>query len=292
MFGIRQWFFSTVNNRYEHSSKLLFSGLYCAITFILVAYTAYAWSTSNAWDVGYHPSFSYNGMENLIDTTGWTVEKIAWVYLAPPLWGLMISVFSLIAYHLIDPIQTNLRTFLFWLSLNGFVLYFSYVLTGILSGQVYTSKFFTGFVGFYSWLKWSKGTIYGILVIQLFLSLLYSFLYSKPILQLNYSRLLASRKQGKLIIFLNVAFVPYLFGTLLIIMATFPMNLNYQSVRIIAFLLVLAACLLGIGFHRAKYISIVKGGLKPSGLLTLIFGVAALILLSRFLLSQSVKPLW
>jgi len=292
MFGIRQWLFSTVENRKDHLLKWLLSGLYFAISFILISYTSYAWSAANAWDVGYQPFFSYDGMDSLINTTGWTVRKVAWVYLAPPLWGLALSILGLIAYNLVDTMQTNLRAFLFWLSFNGFLLYFSYVISAILSGQVYSSGFFSGFVGFYSWLDWSRGTIYGILGIQLLASLLFSFVYSKPILQLNYSRLLASRKRGKSIIFINIVLIPYLIGIVLVAASTFPMDLNYQTVRVFSFLLIFVVAFLGMGFYKAKHITIVRGGLKSTPFYGFAIGCILLFLLAQFLLSIRIKPLW
>lgn len=272
--------------------QLFYSALYFSISFILLSYTGHAWSTSNAWDVGYRPMFSYDGMDNLLNTTGWTVAKIGWVYLAPALWGMLVSIFALAGFHATDPRQTHTRTLLFWLSLNGFLLFYSYIVTGIFSGEEYASKYFTGFIAFYSWLEWETGTMFGILSIQAMVFLGYALLYSKPILQLNHSRYLASRSNGKIIVFMRVMFLPFLLGSILVAMATFPMDLGYQAIRLGCYIPIMLVIFIGIGFYKAKHINIVKGGLKHRSLTTCLAAMLLTILISRLILSRSMYPLW
>lgn len=283
--------FKGVENRAEHFRKIGYSAIYFAFTFILLSYTSHGWSASNAWDVGFHPQFSYDGMESLAGTGGWTVNKIAWVYLAPPLWGLIVCLFSLVAFTAIEGTNVHLRTLLFWFSVNGFLLYLSYVVMGIISGQDYGSKLFTGFVAFYSWLLWSKGKIYGILIVQLIISLAFPLLFSKPILQLNYSRLLASKSNGKPIVFTNIFILPVTIGIVLIGLATFPMDFRYQLIRMGTLMPIAIVALLGLVLHKAKHISIVKGGLKPVPLAGLII-LFVLLIASRFWLESHTDPLW
>lgn len=283
--------FKGVENRSEHFRKIGYSAFYFAATFILLSYTSHAWSASNAWDVGFSPQFSYDEMDSLAGTGGWTVNKIAWVYLAPPIWGLVVSLFSIVAFTAIEGKNVHMRTILFWLSVNGFLLYLSYVVMGIISGQDYGSKLFTGFVAFYSWLLWSKGKIYGILIMQLILSLAFPLLFSKPILQLNYSRLLASKSNGKPIVFVNVFALPVTIGFILIAVTTFPMDFQYQIIRMATLMPIALVALLGLVLHKAKHISIVKGGLKPVPLVGLVV-LIVLLVASRFWLKLHVDPLW
>ncbi|MCB0754748.1 MAG: hypothetical protein KDB98_04090 [Flavobacteriales bacterium] len=283
--------FIGIENRNEHFRKIGYSAIYFAATFIFLSYTSHAWSTSNAWDIGLRPLFSYDGMESLAGTGGWSVYRIAWVYLAPPIWGLVVSIFSLVAFTAIEGRNVHLRTILFWLAVNGFLLYLSYVIMGIISGQDYGSKLFTGFVAYYSWLLWSKGKIYGILIVQLIISLAYPMLFSKGILQLNYSRLLASKSNGKPIVFLNVFVLPATLGLILVAVATFPMDFRYQVIRMGILMPVALISLLGLALHKAKHIQIVKGGLKPVPLVGLIV-LVVLLILSRFWLQLHVEPLW
>lgn len=291
MFNLFSEPFREVEDVGAYRRKSLNSAIYFTVTFILVSYTGYCWSASNAWDVGYSPSFSYEGMENLVSTSGWTLKKVAWVYLAPPLWGLLIAFLGLIMFNLSDSRNTHLQTFLFWLSVNGFMLYFSYVITGILSGQNYSSKFFTGFAGVYGWLEWSKAKATAILCLQGLVSLPFVLFYSKPVLQLNFSRLLATRKNGKPMIFFHVVLLPFLLGCLLLISATFPMDMNYQLVRLMSYSFVFVTMALGMGLHKAKYITIVKGGIKP--LSTTLLSLLTLgLVLSRFVLGMKLAPLW
>ncbi|MFM1874913.1 MAG: hypothetical protein RL266_650 [Bacteroidota bacterium] len=285
-------FFKGVENRQEHFSKIGYSAFYFALTFIIIAYTGHAWSTSNAWDIGLYPKFNYDGMQSLAGTGGWNVNRIAWVYLAPPIWGLLISAFALVASSVIEGKNVHVRTILFWLAFNGYLYYFSFVVTGILSGQDYGSKLFTGFVAFYSWLLWPKAKIYGLLVFQVIISLVYPLLFSKSILQLNYSRLLASKTGiGKQIVFLHIFTLPIAVGMILVVLSTFPMDFKYQLVRFACILPIGIVAALGMSLHKAKHISIVKGGLKPVPVLGLVL-LIALLLLSRFGLQLMVKPLW
>jgi hypothetical protein len=284
-------FFTGIENREEHIRSLCVSGAYFAISFILLSYTGHAWSTANAWDYGHHPQFNYNGMEVLVGTRGWTPLRIAWVYVVPPLWGLFVSVFALMAFRLVEGTKTHLRTFLFWLSLNGYLLYLSFIVTGIMSGQDYGSKLFTGFVSYYSWVDFGRAEIFGLLTIQLVFSLSYALLLSRPVLQLNHSRLLAAKNNGKPVIFLNVVVVPYLIGIVLVALTTFPMDATYQVIRMFTFFPVLIVMFLGIGLHKAKYINITKGGLRTVSTVGVII-LFALVLLSRFGLRIMVNPFW
>jgi hypothetical protein len=272
--------------------KWLYSGLYFAVTFIVLNYSSHAWSTSHAWDHGYRPLFSYAGMDNLQHTSGWTVSKIAWVFLAPPVWGLGVSLLSLGAFRSVDSLRTNLRTILFWFSVNGFLLFYSYLTTGLMSWANWTSKFFMGFVGFFAWLDWTKGTIIGVTAVFSILALAYSFIFSKPVMQLNYSRLLASRPNGKSIVFLNVVFIPYIIGCALVAIASFPMDLGYQAVRMVSYLPVFVFCMLGISFFKSKYITVVRGGLKHGSTWLWVVLAVSLVLITRLVLSVKIGPLW
>lgn len=283
--------FREIEDSRIYSLKLANSAVYFSITFIIVAYTGHCWSASNAWDLGYHPTFSYEGMENLVDTKGWTAKRVAWVYLAPPMWGLLVAILSLVLYNFSDSRKVHLQTVLLWLSFNGFALYLSYVITGILSGQNYSSEFFTGFAGFYGWLEWSKAKSTAILCLQGIASLPFVLLYSKPVLQLNFSRLLATRKNGKSVIFIHVFVFPLLLGCLFVGVATFPMDINYQLTRMISCLFILPIIGLGMNLHKAKYITIVKGGLSPLPFIAL-FILIALLFASRLPLQSTLNPLW
>ncbi|MCF8277903.1 MAG: hypothetical protein K9J17_14310 [Flavobacteriales bacterium] len=284
-------FYTGVEDREAHLLKLLYSATYFAFTFILVSYVSHAFSTANAWDVGYRPNFSYDGMDDLRGTTGWTPFRIGWVYLAPPIWGLAISIFALICFRFIDGRQAHLRTILFWLAVNGYLLYFSYIISGLLSGMDYGSPLFSGFVGFYSWLDWEKPKVIGVVIIQLIISIPFALLFSKGVLQLNYSRLLAAKNNGKPVIFLHVFIIPIAIGAVLIALSTFPMDLGLQVIRLLSFLPVVIVVFLGLGLHKAKHISIVKGGLRNVSIAGAIV-LVSLLLLSRFGLQVSVQPFW
>lgn len=283
--------FTGTENREEHILKIGYSAFYFAVTFVFLHYTGHAWSAANAWDVGYHPLFNYDRMDSLAAAVNWTANKVGWVYLAPPVWGLVISVASIIAFRFTEGTQTHFKTLFYWMAINGYLLYFSYLITGILSGQDYSSTMFTGFASYYGWLEWSSAKIYGILTIQMIISLPYAIFFSKGVLQLNFSRLLAAKPNGKPIIFMYVVVLPYIFGSILIVLTTFPLDAGYQVVRILCYIPVLIVAFLGMGFYRAKHISIVKGGLRPVSLIALVV-LVVLLLGSRFGLGVSVEPFW
>jgi hypothetical protein len=256
-----------------------------------VNYSSHAWSTAHAWDIGYRPLFSYDGMDVLKNTTGWSVHRVAWVYLAPPLWGLLVSLVSLASFNFVEGKSTHVRTILFWFAVNGFLLFFSYQITGILSGQDYGSKLFTGFVGYYSWLLWDEPKIYGVLTFQTVVSLAIPLLFSKGMLQLNHSRQLAAKSKSKVLIFLHVMVVPAFVGCVIVAISTFPMDFGYQSIRMMCLVPILLVALLGLVFYKAKHISISKGGLSSVSMAVVVVFILTLFA-SRFVLSVSVEPFW
>ena len=271
-------------------SRWLWSALYFSVTFIILNYSSHFWSSVNAWKIGFTPSFSYNGMDRILPSAGWSAKRIAFVYLAPPLWGLFSFAVGYIGFTKISGLKTHLRTFFFWFSFNGFLLYFSYLVTGILSGVDYASEFFTGFAGFYTWLEWSKSTIVGIIVFQIITGLTLSLVFPPLILKLNHSRKINSKRSGKWIILMNVFIIPMLFGCALVLASTYPMNLNYQLVRIISCLPISSVFILAHKHVKYSGMTFAKGGLSDKPYWHLALATLLLILLCKFLLSIPMTP--
>lgn len=279
------------DDRKKHLIRLGLASVYFAVTFIFVSYLSHAWSTANAWKVGYAPYFSYDGMENLYSTSGWTLSKVAFVYLAPPLWGLTIGLMGFLGFSFTEGKHIHLRTLFYWLGFNGYLLYYSYIVNGLLSGGDFQSKFHTGFIGFYSWLEWSPTKCLGILAVQAIFSLPVPLVFSKGILQLNHSRELVARTNGKQMAFLHWFAIPAMVGCMLIALTTFPMDLKYQVVRMICIVPLGIMTLLGVSMYIAKHIRIVKGGLKPVGSVAFVM-ILCMLLLLRIPLSLQLQPLW
>ncbi|MFC2176504.1 hypothetical protein ACFLR1_06015 [Bacteroidota bacterium] len=256
---------------------------------MLLNYLGHAISSFNAWRFEYDPFFSYEGMENIQDTTGWTKGRIGAVYLAPPLTGLFFSVVALALFYLSDNKKTHLRTFLFWMSLNGFMLYYSYIITGILSAGSGTSQFYTGFVGYHAWLYWDTKTSMLALALQALVSLPFALLFARPILELNFSGAILPKSKGKLNIFLNAAGIPFLMGCVLVLLLTFPMDMAYQSVRMVSYLPVFLLCVTAMTFWKSKSFAYLKAGLSLPPQWVLLTTVAALVFLGRFVLSVKVE---
>jgi len=287
-----QIFFDSIDNRTEHFLKLLTSGFYFAVTFILLHYLGHAWSTSNAHNQGYAPFFSYAGIDSLLGTTGWTAKKIGIIYLMPPLVGLIAFTLGILGISFAKTKQLSFKTFMFWLSLNGLLMYVSYITTGLLSGLSFSSKYFTGFVGFYSWLFWKELTIYGVLILQLILCVPIIYYFGKLTMTLNYSSALLKRKNGKIIVWLNILVIPFLIGVFIIAAATFPMDLGFQAVRIFTFIPISLLIVVAMHLQEAKHIAIVKGGMKGMSMTLWTVVIIILIFISRTFLSMSIGPLW
>jgi hypothetical protein len=271
-------------------SRWLWSALYFALTFTILNYSSHFWSAFNSWQIGFSPSFSYNGMDRILPSTAWSAKRIAFVYLAPSFWGLFSSAVGFIGFTKTDGLRTHLRTLFFWLFFNGFLLYFSYLVTGILSGIDYASDFFTGFAGFYTWLEWPKSTILGIIMFQIITGLAFSLVFPPLILKLNHSRKINSQRSGKWMVLMNVFIIPMLLGSILVLVATYPMSLSYQLVRILSCLPILGVCILA--FKHVKYsgITFAKGGLSHRPYWQLAMATLLLIVLCRFLFSISITP--
>ncbi|MCF8463984.1 MAG: hypothetical protein K9G41_04045 [Flavobacteriales bacterium] len=231
-------------------------------------------------------------MDSLLGTTGWSPKRIAFIYLMPAATGILALIIGFIALRIARTKQVHLRTFMFWLSLNGLLMYMSYIATGYLSGVNFNSKFFTGFVGLYAWLFWKDITIYGVLLLQVLLCIPVLLYFGRLVLSLNYSSSLLKQKNGKFIIWINIVFIPFLIGVLIVIAATFPMEFGYQLVRILSFLPIAFIVAIGTQLFSTKHISIIKGGMKPLPIVLLAFGIGILILISRTVLSLSIGPLW
>ena len=284
--------FYSIENRKAHILNLLTSSLYFAVSFITVHYIGHAWTTSNAHIEGYTPFFSYNGVDSLLGTTNWSAWKIGFIYLMPSLTGIIALVVGLVSLQLARTKQVHFRTFMFWLSINGLLMYSSYIATGYLSGLNFNSKFFTGFVGLYAWLYWEDLTIYGVLFFQALICLPIIFYLGKVVLSLNYSSSLLKQKNGRIIVWTNVVLIPFTIGVVIVIAATFPMDFGYQLVRIACFIPIAIAMAVGMQVISTENIAIVKGGMEGLPIIVWVIGTGVLILISRTLLSISSGPLW
>lgn len=289
---LKQSIFPAVDDLGTHLIKLVNSGLYFAITFIILHYIGHAWSTANAWHYGYSPLFSYNGMDSLLGTTGWTARRTGIIHLMPPFVGFLGLVIGLISFHSISIRKTQARTFSFWLAFNGLLVYISYLVTGVLSGLSFSSEYFTGFVGFYAWLYWKDATIYGMLVLQFILCLPVIFMLSRMCLKLGYSKVSMKNAEGKIAAWINGIILPVVLGIIIIMAATFPMDFSFQAARIVTIVPIAGLLLFGLLLQSSNNINPLKGGIKPLPKTFIILGVAAIIFFSRTVLSLRIEPLW
>lgn len=281
--------FTDVEDLPKHFLNILYSAFYFALTFVLLTYLSYAFVAINAKILGYSPYLTLNGVDNLAQTFGWSIKRIAFVYLAAPFSGLAISILSYYLYIGTDHKKSHLQQFFFWLSLNGFVLFYSYLLTGLLSVGNYSSRYFTGFVAFFSWLEWGNVAIYGILILLLIVFVFYAHRYAWPILKSSYSTRLLKRTNGRTLVFFNLVVLPFLFGAVIVFAATFPMDFMYQIVRLFSYGIVFLIMMWSISDRNQKVGKIKKGGIKYLPPYLLLIFVGALVVLCRLVLSHQFR---
>ena len=273
-----------------HLVKIAYSAFYFALTFILLSYFDHVIAAINARILGYHPVFNYDVLKNLSPTSGWSPKRIAFVYLSGPLLGLIISWISAFGYNLAGVAHSHLKLFLYWLSLNGFVLFFSYLITGILSFSNYTSIFFTGFSLWFNWLFWDNTAITMLLIILSgVFGIFYPFFFWRQTLRNGYSGRLLEQQFGRVISFINTAVLPVLTGSLIILGATLPMNWQYQLIRLACVLITLLIILLWIAIFRFAPVKVRKGGIEYYSPVFLLIGIGVLLLLARLVLSWQIS---
>jgi hypothetical protein len=231
-------------------------------------------------------------MDSLLGTTGWTARKIGFIFLMPSATGIIALLVGLISLRLARTKQVHLRTFMFWLSVNGLLMYASYVTTAYLSGLNFNSKFFTGFVSLYAWLFWKDITIYGVLFIQTLLCIPFLLYFGRLILSLNYSNSLLKQKNGRIIIWTNVIVIPFAIGVVIVGAASIPMDFGYQFARIATFLPMSVIMVAGMHLFSTKNIVVVKGGMNGVSIVVLMLATVLLLVLTRTVLSISTGPLW
>lgn len=275
--------FADVENKKEHLVKILWSAIYFAFSYILLSYLSYAVQAANAALLDYDVVFSYNGIKISGGSSPWTLKRIAFVFLAPPLFGLFTSIAAAVAYNNTTFTYSHLKLFFYWLCINGFALFYSYFFTGIITFGDYNSKYFTGFAAFFSWLHLEKSSVTVLLLVFAVLFGLYSLTFGRKTLSQSYSTELLEREHGRSIIFINVLVLPFIIGTALILAATYPMDFNYQIIRLFCYPIIFAMIFIWLQANRHTACIIKKRGIKHYPSVWLLVSTAVLILISRLL---------
>lgn len=196
-------------------NKVVGSGLYFAIAWVGINYITHGISAFFAWNRGYTPNFSLNGLSSLAGTTGWCGRFIAEVFASAPIAAFFISIIAWWLFTITNRFQTHLRTFILWVSLAAFIVYYGHVLAGIAYMATGISKLFMGFVAMYTWARWETETITTVLILQAILSLAIPLLFVPHISKLSYSRNLFETEHSKNRLFLIVYLYPASFGVVL-----------------------------------------------------------------------------
>lgn len=277
--------FADVEYKAEHLTKIMWSAFYFALSYILLSYLSYAVQAANAALLDYDVLFSYNGVKISGGTSPWSLKRIAVVFLAPPLFGLFTSFAAAIAYNNTTFNYSHLKLLFYWFCINGFALFYSYFFTGIITFGDYNSKYFTGFAAFFAWLHLEKNSVTVLLLMFAVLFGFYSLTFGRKTLSQSYSTELLEREQGRSIVFINVLVLPFIIGTTLILAATYPMDFNYQIIRLFCYPIIFAMIFIWLQVNRHAACIIKKGGIEHKAVYLLVPLILSLLGLSKFILS-------
>ena len=267
-------------------SKIMWSGFYFALAFILINYFDHFVTSICAALLDHNPVFSYNGVEPIASAPSpWTIKRVAFIYLTAPLLCLLICV-GLIVLLYRSYSNSHLSLFLFWLSFNAFALFYSYFFTGIIGAGKHTSIFYTGFSLYLSWFYLSSGTIIVLLVL---FSLLFSFAaiaFAPIAIKYTYSSKLIKTREGRILIFINTVLFPFIAGILMVALITYPLDLAYTLVRFFSSsILLLMLFLAMLRIKKSASAIIQTGGIKYVSPLYLLLAITLLALTVRYVLT-------
>lgn len=282
--------FADIDSPGPHLVKILWSGFYFALAFILINYFDHFVTSLCASLLDHKPVFSYNGVKPIAAAASpWTLKRVAFIYLTAPLICLLISVGLIILLYK-SYSNSHLSLFLFWLSLNAFALFYSYFFTGILGAGKYTSIFYTGFSLFLSWCYLGSGTIMFLMVV---FSLLFSFAaiaYAPVAMKYNYSSRLIKSRKGRIIIYVHLVLFPFLAGITIVELITYPLDLAYTFIRLCSISILLIVVFLAM-LRMKKNSSAInqKGGIRYISPLYLSVAIALLALTVRYGLTNLIS---
>jgi hypothetical protein len=280
--------FADVENINQHIIKILWSGFYFALSYILISYSGYAIQSLNAAFLDYNVIFSYDSFQISGGIAPWSVKRIAFVFLAGPIFGLLVSWFAFFICNKIEFKYSHLRLFFFWLSINGFAMFYSYFFTGLLAFGNYYTKYFTGFAAFLAWLYLEKGTITLILLVVTILFTAYPLLYGWLTLSNSYSIELLEEKKGRKNVFINVIVLPFITGIILIVGATYPLDFEYQVVRWMVYPIIFFIIYLWLVSIKHSSAIIKKGGIEYRSPFLLLTISSAFLLFGKYILSLKI----
>lgn len=238
--------FADVSNPGKHLVKILWSGFYFALAFILINYFHHFITASCAALLEHDPVFSYNGVKPIAAAASpWTIKRVAFIYLTAPLVCLLISAgITLLLFNSYS--NSHLSLFLFWLGLNAFALFYSYFFSGILGSGKYTSIFYTGFALWLSWFYLGSKSITVIMILFIIIFSFASLLFAPLAMKFNYSSQLLKTIKGRRIIFINTVLLPFMTGAAIVLFITYPLDKAYTIVRLASISVILLGVYLGM----------------------------------------------
>jgi hypothetical protein len=277
------------SNQRGQWNKVIGSGIYFSIAWVIMNYLMSGVSACFAWSLGYSPTFSLDGLSSLAATTGWCGSYIAKVFATAPIAAMLISIVSWVLFNLTNPFRTHLRTIIFWLSVAGFLVYYAHIVAGLIYLATGIPRLFMGFVAMYTWARWETETIAIVLVLQAVISLAWPLLFVPQISKLSPSRSLLEDERGKAYLFQLMFLIPMAIGLVLMMAASFPFNLHYLIIQSFTCMLVIVIVYLGFQLFHNPMLQIVKGGMTERPAVYYITLTLALVAIARFVLSIPVR---
>ena len=279
---------SNVESRSAHLIKWLYSGIYCAITFIVLHYLGYAISCANAHYLGFEPTFSFEGLSSLRHTSGWGPRSIAFVYLAPAAFGFGVSAVAMFAAFQLSLLRTHVRNFMFWLSINGYLLFYSFFFFGLIGVEHRLTDFYGSYAAVFDWLYWSHRSSYIVLAVSSVFFLVVGLLFAPLILSFNHSQSITLHKRANSVIFTNIVLIPFFVGMVIVLAASFPMDAKLLGVRVISAIPLFLISFLSMNLIPDGNVLIVRGGLTKMPWLKVSVLAIILIIVTRFLFTLSI----
>lgn len=276
--------FAEIENKREHIIKIFWSAFYFACSYILVTYSCYVVQAANALYLNYDVILSYNGVKISGGDSPWNLKRIAFVFLASPLSGLFFSLLGSLSHANISIKHTHLKLFFFWLCINGFAVFYSYIFTGLLSFGHFSSPYFTGFAAFLSWQYLKQETVMLLLLIFGILVSFYTLTFGVKTFTQSYSGMLLETQKGRIVVLLNILIIPFIVGLALVVAITYPMDFNYLIIRMLCYPLIFTGIFVWVQFNPHVSCFIKKGGMQYRSYLILIILTAALSALAKFIL--------
>lgn len=223
-----------VENLPQHLVKILWSGFYLALAFVLMSYLENLLTALCSAFLDYKTAFNLYEIDRINGGRGyWSMKRVLLVYLTGPIFGLITSLISGAVTYYTDFDKTHLRLFAFWISVCALGIFLSYFLSGLLFFNDYNSPFYSGYVVVMRWNEVDSEVMKLMLLIMSIIASLLSLLMRQLVLSFSYSGELMESRNGRQVMFVHVVILPAIFAFLIILPLFYPFRLNFLFIRLV-----------------------------------------------------------